>query len=32
MPEGAPQRPANSMPKPYTLSDSKVIFQTRMID
>ena len=29
MPDGAPQRPAGSMPRPYTWSDSRVIFQTR---
>ena len=32
MPEGAPQRPPNSMPEPYTLSDSRVIFQTVVVD
>jgi hypothetical protein len=28
MPDGAPQRPAGSMPRPYTWSDSRVIFRT----
>jgi hypothetical protein len=32
MPEGAPQRPGNSMPKIYTWSDSTVIFQTLELD
>jgi len=32
MPDGAPERPANSMPKPYTWSDSMVIFQTMELD
>jgi hypothetical protein len=29
LPESAPRRPAGSMPRPYTWSDSRVIFQTR---
>ncbi len=32
MPEGAPQRPENSMRKIYTWSDSTVIFQTLTLD
>lgn len=32
MPDGAPARPVDSMPKPYTWSDSMVIFQTLNID
>jgi hypothetical protein len=32
MPDGAPTRPKNSMPRPYTLSDSRVIFQTVEIE
>ena len=31
-PDGAPQRPVNSMPKSYYLSDSTVIFQTVVLD
>jgi hypothetical protein len=31
-PEGAPQRPENSMRKKYTWSDSTVIFQTLTLD
>ena len=31
-PDGAPQRPVNSMPKSYHLSDSTVIFQTVVVD
>jgi len=32
MPEGAPERPEDSMQKQYTWSDSRVIFQTLMLD
>ena len=31
-PAGAPARPENSMPKPYTWSDSTVIFQTIILE
>ena len=31
-PDGTPQRPGNSMPKSYRLSDSTVIFQTVVLD
>ncbi len=31
-PDGAPQRPDNSMPKPYRWSDSTVIFQTVVVE
>ena len=31
-PEDSPQRPVNSMPKSYRLSDSTVIFQTIVVD
>jgi len=31
-PDGAPQRPENSMPRPYVWSDSTVIFQTLVVD
>ena len=32
MPEGGPRRPDGSMPRPYTWSDSTVIFQTVILD
>lgn len=32
MPAGAPARPDNSMPRPYTWSDSVVIFQTVILE
>ena len=32
MPEGGPRRPADSMPRPYTWSDSTVIFQTVILE
>ena len=32
MPEGGPRRPDDSMPKPYTWSDSTVIFQTVILE
>ena len=32
LPDAAPQRPANSMRKQYTWSDSTVIFQTLVLD
>jgi hypothetical protein len=31
-PKGSPARPENSMPKPYTWSDSTVIFQTVVLE
>ncbi len=32
LPDSAPRRPMGSMPRPYTWSDSRVIFQTRVLN